>query len=520
MNNSLAKIRKLNHQAWDLWNKDGPKALRLARKAESLLAACPEAGPIDEYESLRTQAYCLDMFSKPEEALPVALKANRLAEQIGDRYLISSIQSILGRIYWHIDDFPASMDYYLNALKLVQSENHLDLEISLINGLGMVHYGLENYPEALEYFKSCLEKSGKDNIGGRGDANNNIAYILHLLGRDQEALEYVLEALALFKQIGNYVGMLHTLHSIGAIYSSLGNYDKAMSFLQQGIAIARQNKSQILELAYILEINRILKIHGLLDQAEAELLQALQIAEKINSLTNIAQIHESLVEIYKEKQDYKSALEHFEVFHATHKKLFNDRSDQRIKNLEILHQVELTRKQADLYRELAGTDLLTNLVNRRRFLEIAETVYARAKLDRSPLAVIMLDIDHFKRINDQYGHKTGDGVLAAVASNIKKSLRQEDFAGRYGGEEFIVLVVGASPDQCLNIGERIRSAVARQTIQIDQAVISVTISLGLASADPDHWLPLDALINNADQAMYEGKRQGRNRLVASIQNLP
>ena len=510
---SLEKIRKLNQQAWELCKKDGPRAFRMAKKAQTLLSECDDAQPADEFECLKTQTYCLDMLSKPEEALPVGLKANLLAEQIGDKYLIGSIQSLLGRIYWHIDDFPTSMDYYLNALKLVQNEHHPDLEISLINGLGMVQYGLENYTESLGYFKTCLEKAGKDDLTGQADANNNIAYVLHLLGRDQEALEYGAAALVLFNQAGMYVGKLHTLHTLGAIQFALGNYDQAMTYLQEGLELARQNNSQLLELTYILEISRIDQIHGKLDQAEKEILLALQTAEKINSLTNITLTHERLVEIYKEKQDYQSALEHFEAFHATSKRIFNDKSDRRVKNLEILHQVEITRKQADLYREMANTDSLTSLLNRRRFMEIAEIALQQAKIDRGDLAIIMLDIDHFKNVNDQYGHQAGDEVLSAVAAGIKKSLRGGDVAGRYGGEEFVVLVVGASAEQCVNIAERIRRAVARMEIQSNQVTVRVTISLGLICIGPDQELPLDELIQGADQAMYTAKQQGRNRSV-------
>ena len=515
---NLEKIRKLNLQAWDLSKKDGPRAFHLAQKAQTLLTECDDAQPVDEFECLKTQTYCLDMLSQPEKALPIGLKANQLAEQIGDKYLMGSIQSLLGRIYWHIDDFPTSMDYYLNALKLVQSEHHPDLEISLINGLGMVQYGLENYTESLGYFKTCLDKAGEDNLTGQADADNNIAYVLHMLGRDQEALEYGTAALALFNQAGMYVGKLHTLHSLGAIHFALGNYDQAMTLLQEGLELARQNNSQLLELTYILEISRIHKIHGKLDQAEEELLLALQNAEKINSLTNISLIHEGLVEIYKEKRDYQSALDHFEAFHATSKKIFNDKSDRRVKNLEILHQVEITRKQSDLYREMANTDSLTSLLNRRRFMEIAEIAIQQAKIDRGQLAILMLDIDHFKKVNDQYGHQAGDQVLSAVASSIKKSLRGGDVAGRYGGEEFVVLVVGASPEQSFSIAERIRRAVARLGIQVDQSAIRVTISLGLMCISPDQVLSLDALINCADQAMYHAKQQGRNRAVAWSQN--
>ena len=514
MSRKLEKIRALNQQAWDLCKKDGPEALHLSKRAQALLSNCAEAERIDEFECLKTQTYCLDMLSKPDEALPIGLRANQLAEQIGDKYRIGLIQSLLGRIYWHIDDYPTSMDYYLKALKLVQTEDHPDLEISLINGLGLVQYGLENYNESLGYFKACLEKSSEDNLSGRADANNNIAYVLHMLRRDREALDYAEAALSLSSRLGTYVEKLYVLHSLGAIHFALRNYDQAMIFLQEGLEISRRNRSQLLELTYVAEISSIHQVRGNFDEAEEELLLALQLAEKINSLANISLIHERLIAIYKGKQDYKSALEHFEAFHAVYEKIFNDKSDRRIKNLEIINQVESTRKQAELYRELAGTDPLTSLVNRRRFLEIAEAAIQNLKINKGQLAVIILDIDHFKNVNDQYGHKAGDEVLTAIAACIKNSLRGGDVAGRYGGEEFVVLVNGASSDQCLKIAERIRVAVAQQVIPIDHAAVTVTISLGITSINPDQVLPLDELIDRADQAMYIAKKQGRNRVVA------
>src|ERR1041384_3414125 len=172
MSSQIEKFRKLNQQAWDLTKKDGPQAFQLAKKAQGLLSKCADAQPIDEFECLKTQTYCLDMLSKPGEALAIGLKANQLAEQIGDKYLIGSIQSLLGRIHWHIDDYPTAMDYYLNALKLVQTEHHPDLEISLINGLGMVQYGLENYAESLGFLNACLEKASKAVLFGRAIRHN------------------------------------------------------------------------------------------------------------------------------------------------------------------------------------------------------------------------------------------------------------------------------------------------------------------------------------------------------------
>jgi diguanylate cyclase (GGDEF)-like protein len=513
MTDTLETIRSLNQQAWALCKKDSATAIELARQAQGLIAQCAQAEPRDEFESLKTQTYCLDVLSRPQEALMIGGRANRLAEQIGDKYLIGSIQSILGRICWHIEDFAASMDYYLNALKIVETENHPELEISLINGLGLVQYGLENYTESLGYFKTCLEKASESDLTGRADASNNIAYVLHMLGRDAEALEYGLAALFLFNQLGTSVGKLETLQSLGAIHLALGNYDQALAYLEEGLGLAREKHSQILEISYVIEISRIHQVRGQLDMAEEEILLALQTAERINTLTNISLLHERLVDIYKEKRDYAAALAHFEAFHATYRKIFNDKSDRRVKNLEITHQVEISRQQADLYRELASTDYLTHLVNRRRFLEIAEAEFLRVKIDHGPLAIILLDVDHFKSVNDQYGHQAGDEVLTTVGTRIKKSLRQGDVAGRYGGEEFVVLVVGSLPDQCLRIAERIRQSVAQQPIQLDAVTIQVTISVGLACLNPERELPLDDLIACADQAMYQAKQAGRNRVV-------
>ena len=180
--------------------------------------------------------------------------------------------------------------------------------------------------------------------------------------------------------------------------------------------------------------------------------------------------------------------------------------------------MESARKQAELYRELAGTDSLTKLVNRRQFLEVAEAAVQHLKSEQGQLAIMMLDIDHFKNVNDQYGHKAGDEVLSTVAASIKQCLRPGDVAGRYGGEEFVVLVSGASLKQCLKIAERIRQSVAQQTFHIGQAVTGVTISLGVAWMNPDRMFPLEGLINCADQAMYSAKRQGRNRVVAWTEN--
>ena len=514
MTNRLNQIERLNQKAWVLCKKDAPKAFRLALKIQNLISADPQVNPVDEFLCLRTQAYCLDLFSKPEEALIAANRANQLAQALNDTDWICSIQSNIGRIYWHIDDYSTSTEYYLNALKLAKNNHNSEMEISLINGLGLNQFGLGNYSKALEYFQYCLEIVNGNDLSGQAYAYNNIAYCLYKLGREPEALEHGTTSLSLFTQLGTAAGMMETLHTLGAIQIALGNFDQALDYLQRGVGLSHQNQNQLLEITCRMEISRIFQIRGDFTLEKKELLQLLPTARKINSLTNIAQIHEWLAEVYKRKHNYQAALMHFEAFHRVHQKIFNDKSDQRIKVLEIMNQVETTRKQAEIYRELAGSDYLTHMNNRMSFQEKAEIAHKRAQSEKLHLAIIMLDIDHFKSYNDRFGHKIGDEILAIVASMIKDTARNGDITARYGGDEFIVLVVNTPAPCCFKIAERIRQAIAQKEIQVNGAAVKVTISVGFACYDPDQLPPLDRIIACADQAMYWAKQNGRNCVVA------
>ncbi|MNR27970.1 Diguanylate cyclase DosC [compost metagenome] len=133
-----------------------------------------------------------------------------------------------------------------------------------------------------------------------------------------------------------------------------------------------------------------------------------------------------------------------------------------------------------------------------------------ARRSLQPLSVLMLDIDHFKRINDQHGHSTGDDVLKAVADALKSSLRNIDMVFRYGGEEFLVLLSNTSRESAAMVGERLRQAVLELQYLVEGQAIDLTVSIGCASLQPGE--PVDSLLTRADDALYVSKREGRNRL--------
>ena len=190
-----------------------------------------------------------------------------------------------------------------------------------------------------------------------------------------------------------------------------------------------------------------------------------------------------------------------------------------LKMVEALDQhIRQLQRERESFENLAFTDPLTGLYNRRMFLEIAKKKLNEAKRYSEPLSIIMLDIDHFKRINDTYGHDIGDVALKFLASILKNNVRASDIIARWGGEEFIILLPKTELKQAYKVAEKIRRIVEMSTIELpDGERLRFTISLGVSSFAG--YEDLEELIKQADIALYEAKRKGRNRTEIYRANL-
>jgi len=163
--------------------------------------------------------------------------------------------------------------------------------------------------------------------------------------------------------------------------------------------------------------------------------------------------------------------------------------------------------------ESAVKDALTQLHNRRYFDDRAEAELAYADRHKSPLSSLLIDIDHFKRFNDTYGHAAGDEVLRRVAQALDDTVRREDVLARYGGEEFVVIMRGTGREGARALGERMRQAVERAQVDYQGQLLSVTISVGASTFDAEHrYASIPALVEAADGALYRAKEAGRNRV--------
>ncbi len=183
----------------------------------------------------------------------------------------------------------------------------------------------------------------------------------------------------------------------------------------------------------------------------------------------------------------------------------------------ILMALICKERETQQYKRAALSDSLTGIANHGALLENAERLFARCRKDGAPLSLIMFDLDHFKNINDRHGHRAGDHILRAFTDTVRGLLRPTDLIGRYGGEEFTVVLPGATIETAQVIAERVRHAFAEKHRQLDGRPLNATVSAGIAEADAE--MSLEDTIDAADRAMYQAKQMGRDRVERAGRSL-
>jgi len=218
----------------------------------------------------------------------------------------------------------------------------------------------------------------------------------------------------------------------------------------------------------------------------------------------IRQIHDQTMEIFP-LFDIKIGEEkaYLEMIDAAREALINLSTD-------FMNQLQEQKRLIESLREETIRDSLTNLFNYHRFQESLEKEIYRARRYNLQLSIILADIDHFKAVNDTYGHLAGDYALKKIAECLTDSLRESDSAARYGGEEFALILPETDPDGAFIVAERLRDNINSMTINYESKKISPTMSFGVASFDPANDMSKNDLIKKADHALYEAKKAGRN----------
>ena len=195
----------------------------------------------------------------------------------------------------------------------------------------------------------------------------------------------------------------------------------------------------------------------------------------------------------------------------------HDEDGRLIAVVETLRDMTDQKRAESALKALASSDGLTGLANRRSFDQALALEWARAQRTRSPLSLLLVDVDHFKLYNDLHGHQKGDDCLRAVASAMAANLRPADVAARYGGEEFAILMPDCGHDAAMAAGERLRDAISRMQLPhgASEAGAAVTLSVGVVTEVPMDDMNSDLLVARADQALYAAKHGGRDRVLSA-----
>lgn len=473
----------------------------------------------------------------------------------------------LGDLHYHMNSLDRSMEYYLDARKVFQTlADETDsaparLHVGhLMATTGNVLKETGDLKDALDYYRKSYSIYLKEGFSrGLPGVLHNMGIVLQREGLHQDALEaYENAADAAGKSGDTYLESI-AFNNIGSIFMETGDLDSAENYFHRALSLAEKQgrkKGTLSVLLNLIELKRIKNLWAeageLCDSAES---MALLMADN----ASLAAIMKSRAMIYRAGSDYRKAFETYRSYHELKEQVLSEKRTRHIHMLRLHHETEareaeieglkkesilqramttvagaglaltaislffayrnirfrkkLNNELAEAYsnvEKLSRTDPLTGLANRREMIERLTGEKARFHRNSGAYSVIMADIDHFKSINDRFGHAFGDMVLKKIAGIMTGALRRQDLAGRWGGEEFLLLLPDTGLEAAEKVAVKIRNALASLNLRCRSCSVPVRMTFGVAMGGPES---IDQTVRNADEALYRGKSMGRNMVV-------
>lgn len=543
---SLAnQIDALNLQAEALSYSDGAQAIRLFE----------EAGRLAQSGEYATEPYraglagslagrALTSFeSEPALAVKNCLEAFRLLEGQPPTSALALAQFTLGAVYHAQGICAVAMEWELKSLQTSRALGLPLREAMALDVIGLVHNTMGEHEKALSEQQAALEltQASSDGTFAPSIINNLAMTFLHT-GNYAQALDLGLRALELNRKLGTVRREAYFTDTVGQILIAMGDYVRAEAHFQQALQTGQFADRDAIKTTLLINLGRVALAQKNYTRAEDQINQALVSALEGNFPSEAADCHQLLTEIHEEKGELADALAHFKKFYDLEKSITLEESARRVSVLNAQQQFENARHEAEIYRlrnvelqqeieerkrlearlvQLATTDELTGIHNRRYFFERSQIEFNRAVRYNRSLTMLMVDVDHFKKVNDAFGHTIGDQVLTGLSTVICGTLRDSDILGRYGGEEFCILLPDTNAKQGLYVAERIRQSVELHPFETAASSLSITISIGLAGlslSDPCQSTSLEQLVNEADHALYKAKRDGRNQVAVAFED--
>lgn len=443
-----------------------------------------------------------------------------LMVQLGDVANQSYALNAIANLYAdsNVKDYEQALQYYRKLLASHQAAGRVQDEATSYFNIAGTLEKMEQLPAAQEAFEQALAIDRKRGVGGDIAYDERaLAVVLSKRGLHEQALRLLDHALLQYRNDKNEEGMASVQLSRGAALRRAGRHAQALTDLEA----ARTYFQQQGNLRYLDKIYEELGLaqagSGNWREAYAARGEQMRIEQQLQK--QLLDERSSRLQVqFRTEQTERNNVALADALAAANTIRHWQYAALGLSVLAIGALGVMVKRQMDharRMRDLALTDELTRLPNRRHFLELAHQAVAQAQREHAPLAFAALDIDHFKRINDTYGHAVGDVVLQRVSHAARLALRPGDVIGRVGGEEFLVLLRGITLEQAMGAAERIRAAVADVDCADQAPDLKPSISIGVAAYDALAGT-LEMICKRADDALYRAKSNGRNRVEAAL----
>ena len=409
------RIDLLNALARALQNCDTHRAIAFGEQAEQL--ARQSEFEFQPYQSglaasLRHLGELHLRLSNYDAALSYALEALSLFEDLGDLAEQAAVLSLIATIYMHLSIHPDSLAYFIKARRTWEKLGDRRGEAAVLNSIGYLYMMLADYDKALAYLMDSLEIFNTlDEKKGQADVLVNCCNAYEALLDSNPALLCGQQSVRLYREIGDGQGEAEVLISIGRVYQRRGDYAQALAHYSESLRIFQEIDRRLGVASVLLHIGKLHSQQAQLDQALSYLQQALTIAEEISAQQIYYECHLALVEVYRQVGDFEKAFFHYEQYHTYKETVFNEETDQRLKSIEVAHQVEAARQEAEIVR----------LRNVELEQEVAERKHAEAAMQASAAKTAAL----YQLTRALALHDSLPATLQSVVNSVTAALAAE-----------------------------------------------------------------------------------------------
>ncbi|MGZ5041131.1 MAG: diguanylate cyclase [Usitatibacter sp.] len=517
------RVRLLNEISEQLYEREPARGAALAREAIELARATGDTP--GEAQAL----YCLGRNLYSQADYPAVLETQNTAlslfRSMGNAEGEARCCNLLGSTHRQLSDSGRALEMYEAALKGFRDAGDLKWQARVISNIGAVEVQLGNHSAALELFDQALDlrRETDDNEGAGFDLNNaafgHIQRALpHRAAQDlvsceaevANALRLLDRAVAIARQYGYTRLEAFCLQTLGEAYQATGRPEVALGLADQFLKLAQDSDDKWIEAYGLACIGDIRQQMGEAVEGVALLKKALAMFEALGSRDEAARVLRNLSLAYESAGNLAEALSCLRRAGTIEQSLKSEDTERRARALSARRRLEAASGETERFRRLAMEDSLTGLANRRQLDERLASLLREAQLRGAVVTIALADVDHFKGINDRFSHAVGDEVLRCVGEILRSHCRLGDIAGRYGGEEFMLVFRALDIRSATEICERVRRAVEIYDWASIHPQLRVTVSLGLAtSASFEHPR---GLLDAADHWLYEAKHRGRNQV--------